>query len=1110
MRKLLMLVLFIIWAVPASEILSPVEAFAQVDTAWVRRYNGPGNSTDEAYAIAVDGSGNVYVTGYSYGSGTYDDYATIKYDPNGNQLWVKRYNGPGNYRDTPHAIVVDGSGNVYVTGNSAASATPYDADYATIKYNPNGNQVWVKRYNGPGNFLDASMAIATDVSGNVCVTGGSAPSTTDTGDYATIKYDPNGNQLWVKRYNGLGNHCDAALAIVVDGSGNVYVTGYSYGSGTDDDYATIKYDPNGNQLWVKRYNGPGNFQDWAYDIALDASGNVYVTGRSASGDSGDTWSDYATIKYDASGNQVWVKRYNGTGNGLDGARAIVVDNSSNIYVTGFSAGSGTDEDYATIKYDASGNQEWVRRYSGPGNSLNFALDIAVDGSGNVYVTGYSYGSGTYDDYATIKYDPNGNQLWVKRYNGPANGSDEATAIAVDGSGNVYVTGGSTGSGTSCDYATIKYEEGDLYISDVKPIQVVWDPSAFVVDKKTMVKIVVQNTFPSSKYAKFRITYNYGQNTYIENGPGGNGVLLLPGENEVYLPGGATIGSQTAWRIGDELKWTSAGTETNLQVEVDPYNNVTEINESNNIITASPLTFQESKLLKIGYYRVFPSDVCGLIYSQPEWQSYTNTCVNSSFFMQNIWPIKENGIQSSYRDGAMYGGCVPGISLAMDLATLQLYSWLAGTDRGVGIVTKGYFDINLPASGKVGASLLCFTSSLVQVDYWTGPAHEIHHNLPSDDDWCQGNEEYDEKLCSDSWTVCHDNSECPPPQSCFSVNGRPAGGIRMWNHKLVKAGISDADGYCFMGYGSEGSFDNYAGACIHVCDRCYDHLLEGLKKDAPWKLLPESTVFVSGLVFRDGTAKLEDAYIIGEREVSYPDTAIGDYTIALLDAGEQTIMDAHFDLGFQVRGDSGVIIDIDADGFAFVLPWSAQVHKIRLMNNRSVLAEKEVSPNTPSVTVLQPNGGGSITIGDTALIAWTGQDIDGDSLHYAILFTSDNGGNWTTLAAGLTDSAFHFDSNHFPASESCKVKVVATDGVNTSMDESDSVFTLTYGFVYGDANGDGIINLGDVVYLITYLYKDGPAPIPLLAGDVNCDGLVALGDVVYLITYLYKGGPPPPC
>ena len=326
-------------------LLSYTQAIGQsVDTSWVRRYNGLGNSEDYALAIAVDGSGNVYVTGYSYGSWTYYDYATIKYDSAGNQLWVQRYDGPGNDDDEASAIAVDGSGNVYVTGYSVGNATSYD--YATIKYDAAGNQLWVKRYNGPGNNADYATGLAVDGSGNVYVTGSSMDSVTSD-DYATIKYDPAGNQLWVKRYNGPGNGWDAANAIALDGSGNVYVTGTSVGSGPYGDYTTIKYDAAGNQLWVKRYNGPGHDDDVAVAIAVDGSGNVYVTGSSIDSVTSD---DYATIKYDPAGNQLWVQRYNGPGNGYDAALAIAVDGSGNVYITGWGAGSVASFDYATIKY----------------------------------------------------------------------------------------------------------------------------------------------------------------------------------------------------------------------------------------------------------------------------------------------------------------------------------------------------------------------------------------------------------------------------------------------------------------------------------------------------------------------------------------------------------------------------------------------------------------------------------------------------------------------------------------------------------------------------------------------------------------------------------------
>jgi hypothetical protein len=419
----------------------------QVDTAWVRRYNGPANSDDYAFAIAVDDSGNAYVTGYSV-SETWPnvnyDYATIKYDSQGNQLWVQRCNGPGNDYDAAFAIAIDGYGNVYVTGVSVGSGT--SGDYATIKYYPDGDTAWVRRYNGPGNLSDYACAIATDSFNNIYVTGYSMSSGTwpFNYDYATIKYDLDGNEIWVRRYDGPGNTDDLAYAITTDGYGNVYVTGSSGG-----DYATIKYDSSGNELWVRTKDGTGS-HDNAYSIAVDVYDNVYVTGYN----SGD-YSDYVTVKYDSSGKEIWAKSYNGPGIGRDEAHAIGVDDSGNAYVTGFSIGSGTDYDYATIKYDSSGNEVWVRRYNGPGNSLDGGSAMAIDISNNIYVTGHSVGSGGDRDYATIGYDPSGNERWVKRYNGPGNSFDGAYDIAVDGSGNVYVTGVSS-SISNGDYATIKY------------------------------------------------------------------------------------------------------------------------------------------------------------------------------------------------------------------------------------------------------------------------------------------------------------------------------------------------------------------------------------------------------------------------------------------------------------------------------------------------------------------------------------------------------------------------------------------------------------------------------------------------------------------------------
>ena len=416
-------------------------------TQWVQRYNGTGNSGDFGNSIAVDDSGNVYVTGYSSVDVNISDYVTIKYNSAGVQKWIQKYNGPGNNYDEAKFVAVDDSGNVYVTGYSFGSGTSYD--YATIKYSSGGIQKWIQRYNGLANSGDYANSLVIDRLGNIYVTGESYGNGTSR-DYATIKYNSNGDSIWVKRYNGSANGSDKAYSIDVDEFRNVYVTGISSESGTSDDIQTIKYNSNGVKMWDRKYNGPGNSYDAAYSIKVDYSGNVYVTGYSYT-----TNYEYVTVKYNSSGVQQWSQLYSGSLNRSGSARSIAVDGLGNIYITGNSQDSTGTYDYATLKYNSSGIQQWVQRYNGPSNSSDNGKSIACDSLGNVYVTGYSIGNGTSNDYATIKYNSSGIQQWVNRYNGTGNSTDVGNTLAVDQLGNIYVTGYSLGTGTY-DITTIKY------------------------------------------------------------------------------------------------------------------------------------------------------------------------------------------------------------------------------------------------------------------------------------------------------------------------------------------------------------------------------------------------------------------------------------------------------------------------------------------------------------------------------------------------------------------------------------------------------------------------------------------------------------------------------
>ena len=399
------------------------------DQLWTARYNGNGDEDDFARAIHVDHSGNVFITGTSWGGETGDDYATVKYDSNGVQLWVVRYNSFEDSKDQAHALITDTEGNVYVTGNTA-----------TIKYDQYGKQQWMNHCTGD--------AIVIDNSGNVCVTGKNE-------HYMTVKFGTNGIQRWMAHFSSDRGGDDVPTAMVGDDSGNVYLTGYCYDTHTLYDYITIKYNANGVKQWTSRYNGPENSYDKATAIAVDDSGNVYVTGKSGGMKSG---ADYVTIKYNAAGIQQWITSYDGPRGRYDVPSALAIDNSGNIYVTGGCEVTGSGYDYATVKYTPHGEEAWVAQYNGSGNDNDKATSLTVDDSGNVYVTGHSIGSGTGNDFGTVKYRSDGTQEWVTRYNGPRNCWDEATALAVDGLGNIYVTGRSLGPSTSYDYATVKYNE----------------------------------------------------------------------------------------------------------------------------------------------------------------------------------------------------------------------------------------------------------------------------------------------------------------------------------------------------------------------------------------------------------------------------------------------------------------------------------------------------------------------------------------------------------------------------------------------------------------------------------------------------------------------------
>jgi uncharacterized delta-60 repeat protein len=429
---------------------------AQAYEQWVSPYNSQADHTDLATAITVDADGNVYVTGYSdstNGGSLNSDFLTIKYNSMGLPQWTARYTGAGAHgTDKAQDIEVDRSGNVYVTGYAYIVGDRF----ATVKYNSNGVQQWSVE-NGQNN--SEAFVLGLDNQRNVYVGGN--------GDYGGVtKYNQQGITQWTRWYNGYVNEGFGLEGMAVDSAGNAYLLGIgdtAPGDSVNDDIIVAKYNSNGNLDWVSHYDGPNHEGDCGNAITLD-DGDVYIVGGIAGGPGFGT--DIVTIKYDEFGNEVWSARFNGPGNASNDTPVdIKVDSDHCAIVTGYCHGSnGGGCDYVTIKYDASGNELWQNTYGCAWIGSDYPVKLAVDSQNNVYVTGFSDGQpGTGDnfDYATVKYSSTGQQVWVSRYNGTGNDEDRASDIAVDQNGKVFVTGFSdyNGAGSeSYNYLTIQYGE----------------------------------------------------------------------------------------------------------------------------------------------------------------------------------------------------------------------------------------------------------------------------------------------------------------------------------------------------------------------------------------------------------------------------------------------------------------------------------------------------------------------------------------------------------------------------------------------------------------------------------------------------------------------------
>lgn len=400
---------------------------------------------------AIDANNNAFITGYMFVTPTNANANTVKYDPTSTELWTASYDNGG--FDNSKAIVLDAAGNSYVTGESDGTGT--GRDIITIKYDPNGTQLWAKRFNGASNGNDVGNSIVLDASGNVYVTG----YTTNMGgnrDYVTIKYDASGTQQFAVTFAGAGNGNDEAIGVAFSNN-RLYVTGTSINASGNSDLVTLRLNPNtGANVWTKSINGTANSNDIAYAL-LAYNNDVVVVGQIVNSVTGN---DYVTTYYNGNnGNTNWQKTYDYVNTNGSGT-ALCVDASGNFAVTGFVT-NGSLIEYHTLLYNTSGVQLWVNKVNTGLTSINANPQIAVDPIANhFYVSGQKLGTGS--DILVYQITPSGNKSWEETFNGAQNSTDAAVDLVVNSSGVIYVAGASLNSSAKYDYTTIRISQTPVY------------------------------------------------------------------------------------------------------------------------------------------------------------------------------------------------------------------------------------------------------------------------------------------------------------------------------------------------------------------------------------------------------------------------------------------------------------------------------------------------------------------------------------------------------------------------------------------------------------------------------------------------------------------------
>ena len=384
----------------------------------------------------------------------------------GAPIWTNLFSAPLSPYAGARTLGTDPAGNIYVVGLYGSYTT---SSLATVKFTRNGMPLWTNQYRLTGHEWNGADSIAVAPNGEVCVTGCSTLTRRGTNQpmFSTLRYSAAGIPLWTNQFKSAcsistsESNVEGISTTSLDNAGNAYVTSFVSGwsDRTTNDYQVIKFSDTGVPMWTNRFDGIAHGDDSLASLKVLPSGHIVVTGSSG-GNGGTT--EIVTIGYTSAGLALWTNRFNGAGKNY--ASDMGVNESGNIYVLGSSLGMGSslDYDFLTLAYTETGVPLWTNRFGKTYGLLEIAKSIAV-GGGLISVSGDSQKQGELPgtfDIATTAYTTAGIPIWTNTYS-PNDGlvhNDTACSVTIDPAGNSYVTGTTTlpGEFAEPDWVTMGY------------------------------------------------------------------------------------------------------------------------------------------------------------------------------------------------------------------------------------------------------------------------------------------------------------------------------------------------------------------------------------------------------------------------------------------------------------------------------------------------------------------------------------------------------------------------------------------------------------------------------------------------------------------------------